>query len=85
MKYFMKTKLITPQKVESKEIEWSKPALYRGSDTGKIVLRTGVHREMDFYGTCLLGSNEVMFSLWRKDKFTLITEPITIKINCDEE
>lgn len=82
----MKTKLIAPQTVEAKEIDWSIPRLYINPHTESIIYSTGKHDIETFSGMCIHGDSGLSYSdTWVKAKFTPITEPITIQFNCDEE
>lgn len=78
----MQSRIVNQQENTSK-IDWDKKQLLR-SKTGNVVLTNGEHTEKGFTGTVLCSKSGIWeigttYTSFRKEGFTLITEPITIE------
>jgi hypothetical protein len=79
----MKTEIITD--TIKTDIDWSKPQLVKQIGFNFYLMTTGDHTKDNFTGVCLVQGREIynfpltIKSIWWKESFAPITEPITIK------
>ena len=80
----MESKIIT-ETPEITEIDWSKPQIVKSTLTDLVVVTSGRHTGKMFAGTVLAtGANSTVDTgqyhfTFKKERFTPITKPITIK------